>query len=50
MILESDQKNTLTLEEIQQNTFFFLLAGFDTTSATIAAMLYHLAIDPHAGL
>ena len=35
----------LTPEEIQAQAFLFFLAGYDTTSSTLAFLLYSLAVN-----
>ncbi|KAL5283720.1 hypothetical protein ACFFRR_006159 [Megaselia abdita] len=39
------EENRLTLNEISAQAFLFFVAGFETTSATLGFLFYHLALD-----
>ena len=46
ILTEDTEESGLTDEEIYQNTLGFILAGMDTTSATMHFMASYLAIHP----
>nr|AUT13964.1 cytochrome P450 CYP6ER1 variant vL [Nilaparvata lugens] len=42
---ESDGREPLSLDEMASQTFLFILAGHETTSASLCFLLYELAVD-----